>query len=138
MREIDLERGQDVEDEDLWRNVVKSIDHKEFDVVFITPPCNTHSRARHAWRLHPGPRPLRDFNWPDGYPWLTGNQLKQCQLGNRMVEKTWEVCSKAFHSDTKFLVEHPEDLGRTKDSEWPASIWQSNEAEYALSWGFYF
>jgi hypothetical protein len=48
MKEVDLLRGsdQDVADEDFWDALMKEMDSGEFDLLVITPPCNTHSRAR--------------------------------------------------------------------------------------------
>jgi hypothetical protein len=43
------------------------------------------------------------------------------------VLQTIEGCAAAYQSAAFFLIVHPEDLGRTKNDNVPASIWQLPE-----------
>ena len=97
-----------------------------FDVDIVTPPCHTHSRARHS--EHPGPPPIRDAAHPEGFPWLQGKLKEQCETANSLVDLSLQALatgSKAIHEDswrrTDGLMEHPEDLGSAAKGE-PASV----------------
>ena len=52
-----------------WKSLDK-VTSKYYDIVIVTPPCNTFSRSLNANRL--GPRPMRSKEWPWGFPWLEG------------------------------------------------------------------
>ena len=127
MKEVDWLRGpdQDVADDDFWDALMKELDSGEFDLVIITPPCNTHSRARSSFL--PGPRPIRNALHPWGFPWLEGKNLRDCELSNLMVRRTFDAVSRAQQVGAKFLMEHPEDLGRTASGDVPAALWQYEE-----------
>ncbi|CAE8640253.1 unnamed protein product [Polarella glacialis] len=129
MREVDLCRGQhdDVTDEKVWQEIMLSIEAGVWSIVIMTPPCHTHSRARHAWRASPGPTPLRSRKWPKGFPWLRGDKLLQVQEANIFVEKTIEACRGADKAGSFFFTEHPDDLGIAADLELSAAIWQLPE-----------
>jgi hypothetical protein len=130
MREVDLKRGQNVQDQGTWEEILDEVKSTLYDVGIITPPCNTHSRARQKWRSSPGPRPIRSKQWPLGFPWLKGKQLLSCQEANEMVEKTWQLRRLFSEVGTMYFLEHPEDLGAV-EGDTPASIWQSDEARQA-------
>ena len=51
----------------------------------------------------------------------------QCDQGNAFVHLTLEGCTAAHDAGAWWLIEHPEDLGRTKTGDDPASIWQLPE-----------
>ena len=129
MKEIDLLRDvvQDVQNSKFWESLMVELDSNVWDLLVVTPPCNTHSRATFSWKSSPGPRPVRNVSFPWGFPWLTGPSLRKCEAANDMVLKSFEAISRAFSSGTKHLIEHPEDLGRTSTKEVPASIWQYQE-----------
>jgi hypothetical protein len=120
--EVDLLRSpdHDVTVRVFWDSILARIKLKEWQVVIVTPPCNTHSRARNAnnW----GPPPVRSKLYPYGYPWLTGVHLQEVELANLFVELTFEACDAAHSVEAAFLIEHPEDLGATADLQQPASI----------------
>ena len=112
-----------------------------YDVVLVTPPCSTFTRARCANKR--GPPPIRSKQHPKGFPWLREELRKQAELGNRLVE-VMEECYRAA-AQAKQLVrklvllfsEHPEDLGRVYREEDnlqldPASIWQSESVRSLL------
>ncbi|CAE8616008.1 unnamed protein product, partial [Polarella glacialis] len=128
MKEVDLLRaaGDDVQDENsYWESLMKSVDQREWDVVIATPPCHTHSRARNSWQTSPGPRPLRSLDHPWGFPWLSGKNLRQCEVANICIERTFDAIARAHQAGAFHLVEHPEDLGTTLSGESPASLWQA-------------
>ncbi|CAE8623315.1 unnamed protein product [Polarella glacialis] len=126
MKEVDLLRSadQDVTVDTFWKSLMDSVDNKDWDVVIATPPCHTHSRARHTWRTSPGPRPLRSFTYPWGFPWLDDDRWQQCKTANICVERTFDAVCHAHAAGAFHLVGHPEDFGITPSGEMPASLWQ--------------
>ena len=123
--EVDVERqaSDDLLNSQLWDKIFQELEAGLWDVVVMSPPCNTFSRVRFNWKTSPGPRPLRNFNWPRGFPWLTGSNLQLAQDHNYLVDQTIATAHKCFQCNADFLIEHPEDLGACH-GEWPASIWQ--------------
>ena len=123
--EIDICRGSghDVLDESLWSSLLSQVTARAFQVVCITPPCNSFSRATYTWTTSFGPRPIRSAEFRYGFPWLSSVQKQKALEGNRFVELTIEMILRCMKHDVYFLCEHPEDLGRTPMGH-PASIWQ--------------
>ena len=128
IREVDIERSSDddLTKSQLWDELLEQIRSGQFDVIFMSPPCNTWSRVRFQWQRFPGPRPVRNASWPMGFPWLSVKQKEQVEFANYFVSQTIQACYAADASRTKFLVEHPEDLGAV-GRERPASVWQLDE-----------
>ena len=116
-----VDKQHDMTDEDFVKKLRMSIKNREVDMLLVTPPCNTHSRARHANRA--GPPPLRSKRYPMGFPWLRAKLKKAVELGNYFMRTTWTLCMDAFDAGIPYLTEHPEDLGATADGELPASLW---------------
>ena len=79
--------------------------------------------AGNCWSNNAGPRPVRSRQHPLGFPWVEGRALARADQGNRLLEVTLDAILAAHRGSAKFLLEHPEDLGRTARSR-PASIWQ--------------
>ena len=125
--ELDLLRSpqHDITVEVFWQSILARIRAGEWRVVLMTPPCNTHSRARNANVF--GPPPVRSKRYPLGFPWLTGKLLKETMLANSFIDQTFEACRAACLAHSAFLVEHPEDLGTTADNQQPASIFALSE-----------
>ena len=123
--EVDVERqaSDDLLNSQLWDKIFQELEAGLWNVVVMSPPCNTFSRVRFNWKTSPGPRPLRNFNWPRGFPWLTGSNLQLAQDHNYLVDQTIATAHKCFQCNADFLIEHPEDLGACH-GEWPAGIWQ--------------
>ena len=123
--EVDVERqaSDDLLNSQLWDKIFQELEAGLWDVVVMSPPCNTFSRVRFNWKTSPGPRPLRNFHWPRGFPWLTGSNLQLAQDHNYLVDQTIATAHKCFQCNADFLIEHPEDLGACH-GEWPASVWQ--------------
>ena len=70
---------------------------------------------------------MRSRRHPWGFPWISGKAKANCDLGNSFVHQTLEATLAAHGAGTKFLVEHPEDLGLTSSGGEPASIWMLDE-----------
>ena len=135
IQEIHTERGEqfNVLEGDLWESLMSQLDSGNIHFWIITPPCNTHSRARHASQvLFPGPKPLRNRQHPYGFPWLDGTNRSKVDKANTLVQFTVESCLRAARSGAFYLAEHPEDLGTTASGEQPASIWQLSEMHSLL------
>ena len=79
MHEVDLVRGsdQDVLQEEYWKSLIQQIRDLRPFCIIATPPCSTFSRARHLYKRHPGPRPIRSRQFPEGFPWLTDAKREQ-------------------------------------------------------------
>lgn len=69
---------------ELWQQFFTEVADGLWDCVFLSPPCNTFSRARHLWKKSPGPRPIRSKRYPYGFPWVS-NVSKQT-LGQHNVD----------------------------------------------------
>lgn len=114
--EFDIERSEthDLRSNDLWDQITARLRKGRWFLI-VSPPCNTFSRARFQWRLHPGPRPLRSRTWPKGFPWLSGLNQAIVNEANEFVLKCLDACSVAVQHGGWFLLEHPEDLGKVHD-----------------------
>ena len=133
LEEIDIERGpeHDLRDEKLWESINAKLQQGDWFLI-VSPPCNTFSRARHQYRKHPGPRPLRNRTWPKGFPWLSSHNKKIVQEANEFVQHCLEACRTSALNNGFFLLEHPEDLGQV-EGEHPGSIWQWGELHDLIS-----
>lgn len=100
-------------------------------MFLVAPPCNTHSRARCQYRQHGGPRPLRDYNFLHGFPWLSEEKKQKVQLADELIQKSLQGCQIAHERGGHFLLEHPEQLGLTA-GQIPASIWDLPEVAELL------
>ncbi len=141
IEEIDIARNHqdDLSLQSKQEEIIKRIERGEFDAVICTPPCSTWSRVRAA--NFRGPPPLRDFNYPWGYPWVKKKFALELELGNVLVRFTIRVVEAATaRSTTLVLAEHPEDLGTVVREEdravlRPASIWQLEEVRNLVRQG---
>ena len=133
MHEVDIVRGsdQDVLQEDYWEALIQKLRELKPFCIIATPPCSTFSRARHLYKRHPGPRPIRSRQFPEGFPWLNDAKRAQAQQGTKLAKRAWELCELADEIGSTFLTEFPEDLGLT-DTGVPASFWQMPEFTQAL------
>ena len=123
----------DLSRDEAQQALLKRVSAGEFDYIFMSPPCNTWTRAVHSnpWV----PRPLRNRQWPRGFPWLEGSLSDTARLGNVLVDFCFTIChvvSKPdFPCSVRVSCEHPEDLGLTFNLQgrpvYPASIWQLPE-----------
>ena len=124
--------ADDLADDEVWKEESTAIQAGQYDVMIASPPCNTFSSA--CWSNRRGPQPLRSRQFPNGFPWLSPNLKAKCDLGNFLVNRILEAVTlgRASPAKSRFLIEHPEDLGRTKTNGDPASIWQREDV-HALS-----
>ena len=125
LKELDLElhHSHDLSKTKLWDDLYSEIDQGKVDVLLWSPPCNTFSRARHNFK-HGGPRPQRSAAWPLGFPWLRTQDQETAQTANFFVFQCLEAARRMHLQNKFFWGEHPEDLGKTKSGDTPASIWQ--------------
>eukprot|EP00438_Fugacium_kawagutii_P028975 Skav210536 [mRNA] locus=scaffold3045:358236:363217:- [translate_table: standard] len=143
MEEWDILRGseQDLSNPQVVDALMGRIAAGEFDFIFMSPPCNTWSRAPHSnpW----GPRPIRNRFHPWGFPWLEGKFKDLAQLGNVLVDLCFKICDlvrlKLPHVGV--IWEHPEDLGSSWDHKgrpvYPASVWQLPAMAALLNAGWF-
>ena len=80
------------------------------------------------WSNQNGPRPVRDRQWPLGFPWLQARLKEKAEGGTTLAFFSAAVLEAAQHtrgavSPAAGLLEHPEDFGATQAGV-PASIWQ--------------
>ncbi|CAE7331023.1 unnamed protein product, partial [Symbiodinium pilosum] len=117
--EMDICRdpSMDLLDEATAKRALQQIRDGSWDVVIVTPPCNTFSRVRFA---QPDPKPVRSRLYPLGFPWLSDNLLEFARQGNQFIDFSFQVCFATLDAHADFLLEHPEDLGRTRSGHTPA------------------
>ena len=113
IREVDIERSSDddLTKSQLWDELLEQIRSGHYDVIFMSPPCNTWSRVRFQWQKFPGPRPVRNAAWPMGFPWLNNKQKEQVEFANYFVKQTIQAGYAAAASTTKFFGGAPRRLG---------------------------
>jgi len=58
---------------------------------------------------------------------LQNQDREACETANKLILQSLEGCDLAHRNNVMYLLEHPEDLGRTLDDELPASIWQRDD-----------
>eukprot|EP00435_Cladocopium_sp_Y103_P016814 s740_g4.t1 len=124
LKEYDLELSpeHDLTDAKLWDDILNTLKEGDWYLI-VSPPCNTFSRARFHFMDSPGPRPLRNINWPRGFPWLSERHKVVVEEANLFVDRCINACNVCHVAGGKFIIEHPEDLG-TVQGERPGSIWQ--------------
>ena len=116
-----------------WLNRIEAGD---FDFVLCSPPCSTFSRA--PWANLWGPRPIRSFLHPKGFPWLKYSRKLLAQAGNCLAKFSFDAMKLQLSQENKMaLKEQPEDLGALKSGPWkcqrPSSMWQFPEHEHIMA-----
>jgi hypothetical protein len=96
--DIELHHSHDLSKTELWDDLFKDIDQGLVDVLLVSPPCNTFSRARHHFRQG-GPRPLRSATWPMGFPWLRVTDQETVQTANFSFFNVWKLQSGCMRKD---------------------------------------
>ena len=127
LKEYDLELSpdHDLTDLSIWEDIWATLAEGGWTLI-VSPPCNTFSRARFHFQDWPGPRPLRNINWPRGFPWLSQHHRAVVEEANLFIDRCIKACLACHSAGGKFIIEHPEDLGLVRD-ERPGSIWQLAE-----------
>ena len=113
MHEFDYQRdpAQDLTSQKLWDSILKDCVSGSFDVVVLSPPCNTFSRARWNFCGTFGPRPLRSSHFPKGFPWLREQDLVKVNQGNFFMLQSLMIAETVSSRGGFFILEHPEQLG---------------------------
>ena len=127
--EWDIVRGasHDLTVQPPWDEICSKIDASAYDIIFISPPCNTFSRSLlHMWV--PGPLPLRTAQHTKCVPWLSGVRADKVHDPNFMILQTLRACECASRVGALYAIGHPEDLGDYSGYH-PASIWQWAEVQ---------
>ena len=129
VREIDLlidKERHDIVNDEVWDKITADLDRGEYDQQMVSPPCNSHTRA--LFKKDRGAKPLRNMQNPRGFPWLEGEKKAKVERANLLIDRTLEAIKrgKASSARTRWLGEHPEDLGSVGNED-PASIWQDPE-----------
>jgi len=126
MREVDIERNEadDLLQQQLREEIWDELRQGKYDVVVVTPPCNSFSRAMCNTHATPGPVPVRNVYYPWGFPWLTGNNKQLVTDHNFLLTQCFTTMDVCMEMGCDFLFEDPEDLGVTSTGEHPASVWQ--------------
>ncbi|CAE7237298.1 unnamed protein product, partial [Symbiodinium microadriaticum] len=129
MREIDIKRDatSDLLDSANWDKIFTEITAGDWDVLLLSPPCSTWSRARFRYAGKFGAKPLRSSTYVWGFPWLEASQRELADRGNFFIHQCIRAVQLQLSVGKFFLWEHPEDLGTTSQGDHPASIWQLPE-----------
>lgn len=114
--------------------IFQQIAARDWDVVLVSPPCNTWTRA--VWSNYNGPKPMRSFDYPMGFPWLPWRTKQTCMLANTLAIFAIEVLDKQLSVGGHVLLEQPEDLGTIRSGphagQRPASMWQLPQLKQLL------
>jgi hypothetical protein len=75
IRDVDIERSEadNLLQQEPWDEIWSEIKGGKYEVVVLSPPCDSFSRARCKSCFTPGPTPVRNAHHPWGFPWLTGS-----------------------------------------------------------------
>jgi hypothetical protein len=121
VEEFDLVRGTDLLSVPLVQSLVGRILKGEFQAVVASPPCSSWSRLQ--WANDLGPRPVRSWGHPLGFPWLSKEDRVRAETGNDLLQVAIDMMTACAKAGALGVLEHPEDLGVTPMGR-PASIWQ--------------
>ncbi|CAE7799767.1 unnamed protein product [Symbiodinium sp. CCMP2592] len=125
-QEVDIgESAPDVLSDSFWLRLLNQVRRHEFNLLFMSPPYSTFNRATFVNRT--GPPPLRNSDWPEGFPWLSGVWKSKAEAGTSLVRRVLSLATLATKEHVPWLIEHPEFLGATAAGT-PASIWTWEEA----------
>ena len=70
-----------------WDPLFSEIKAGSWDILLLSPPGSTFSRARNRHDGRNGPRPVRDHTFPWGFPWLRNADR------DRVSEANWLTSS---------------------------------------------
>ena len=103
--------GMDIGDDVVWCKLKAVIRAGYYHFLFAGPPCRTFSLAR---QVRPGPPPLRDRQYPYGFPrsqarkrGLKPTDFDKIRLDNLLAARTAEACSIMRDLGRGFAVEQP-------------------------------
>ena len=135
VRALDLKRdpGHDLTSKDLWDDIFREVTAGLWDVLILSPPCNTFSRARCNWMGGTYPKPVRDRAFPWGFPWNSNQSRQLAEVHNSFILNCLHAVKLQISASKFWIWEHPEDPGRTKDGQSPASVWQLPELQELIA-----
>ena len=116
--------------------ILEKIKLHKYDVIILSPPCSTFSRA--PWSNRKGPRPIRSFLKPKGLERLSWAERKKANWGNTLKDFTFEALLVALEAEVHMILfENPEDLGALQHGPYagqrPASMWQDDRFREMLA-----
>ena len=116
-----------------WAALFDKVAEECWQGFMLFPPCGTFSRARHHNSAsRNGPRPLRGRNFPHGFPWLAKQSLEAVRREDFIIYQCLKLIQQASEAGLGWSLVHPEDLGKLRSLEDPASIWQWSELRSLL------
>ena len=142
VHDVDIHVGgtaHDLLDVSVQEEYIAQILAGEYDVVILSPPCGSWSRAN--WANDDGPPPCRDRFSPWGFAHNSAGQRRRAEAGNEFVHFSIRAIQTAALAKkrgclVRCLLEHPEDLGRVGPQALhqgvPASIWQLDDLRSAF------
>ena len=135
--EMDIKRcaAHDLSKSDVWDKIFSELEQSQWDVIVLSPPCSTFSRARHRHAGRGGPVPLRSKLHVWGFPWLSSRHKATAELGNFFIRQCLKAALIQARAARFYFWEHPEDLGVTLSGDFPASIWQLEDMHALVSLG---
>lgn len=136
--EIDILIGgkeHDLLDRSSQDALMARIESGDYDVIILSPPCGTWSRANYSGL--PGPKPVRGRSHPWGFPNIRPTDRRRADKGNEFIHFSIRSISATQNCKRRgrrvmTVLEHPEDLGRARLGV-PASIRQLKELRSAFS-----
>ena len=99
-------RSHDLTREDVTREVLEKIKGREFDYIFISPPCKSFSIAPTDARPQ-----LRSKEHPEGLPTIPPEWGRYLQRHNTMARATIRIIQAAHALGIAWAVENPADRG---------------------------
>ena len=118
----DLDYGFDILDNGHFSALIEFCVKRRVRGVTIVHPCESLSKARRALAWSRMPRRLRSPVCPTGLPELSGKDLKNCQLGNKILAQTRKQIRILQRKHIPFIVENPQSsyISETRDMVRPA------------------
>ena len=102
---------QNLLDDATWGRIRRDLLAGVYVALFAAPPCRTFSEVR---TKRPGPPPLRDRDYPYGYPrtqakqrGLSDEHLAMLREDNLLADRTAEACSILHRQQKVYGVEQP-------------------------------
>lgn len=99
----------------------------EHDVVIAIPPASTFSRA--PLRVAAGPPPVRQKRQVYGLKTLHGGHRESVRSETSSLQVVGKLLESQAASQNWFILVGNEDLGRTEEGHWPATIWELSEIQ---------
>ena len=116
-----------------WEATVQQARKHAWDLCLMFPPCGTYSRARHRQDgKSGGPKPLRARGFLHGFPWLAKQHRAAVDHEDFVIAKCFNLITVLSELKVGWILVHPEDLGKMRGGETPASLWQWEEVQSIL------